>query len=139
MATACLTAVAAPAFAQVPPHPRAGQAIADLRSARDILSRLGQYGVSAPDSRAIYLIDKAVAASRRIVQYDRYLMHAHEGWTVDAAASTRSPHENARIMMRAALRDLDQPEYDPTAQPYVQEARNEVREAIDIIRNEQEH
>jgi hypothetical protein len=42
-------------------------------------------------------------------------------------------------MMRAALRDLDQPEYDPTAQPYVQEARNEVREAIDIIRNEQEH
>jgi hypothetical protein len=136
LAAVLFTAVATPALAQ-PPAPRAGHAITDLRAARDILSRGGPHGVSPDDQQAIALIDKVIAASVRVVQYDRARMHIEPQTSADTTASASSPHENARLFMTAALRDLDEREADPSARPYLDQARQQLTEALGIIQREE--
>ena len=134
LAAICFTAATvAPAFAQAP-HPEAAHAISDLRAARDILSRGGSHGVSAGDQQAIALIDKVIFSSSRVAEFDGRRLHVQETSGVDASASSSSRHENARIMLEAALRDLDANEVDPSARPYLQQARYQLGEAIEIIR-----
>jgi len=132
------TAVATPALAQPygPPRPRAGHAITDLRAARNFLTQ-NPRGVNPTDSQVVALIDKVIAASQRVVYYDKIRMHADVEWTPDNTASTPSHHENARLMMTAALRDLDQPEPDPSARPYLDQARQQLREALALVQQEE--
>jgi hypothetical protein len=137
LAAICFTAAtAAPAFAQAP-HPEAAHAISDLRAARDILSRGGPHGVTAKDQQAIALIDKVIFTTNRVQRFDENRLRVREDSGVDATASNQSRHENARIMMAAAMHDLDANEVDPSARPYLQQARYQLGEAIEIIRRDQ--
>jgi hypothetical protein len=132
LAAVLFIAVASPALAQ-PPTPRAGHAITDLRMARDILSRGGRHGVTADDQQAIGLIDKVIAASTRVVQYDRARLRVEPETSADTTASATSRHENARLFLVAAQRDLNEPEADPSARPYLDQARRQIAEAIQVV------
>ena len=141
LAALCFTLAASPALAQpmhpIGDHPEAAHAISDLQAARDILSKGGAHGVSPADQQVIALIDKVIFTTHRLLRLDENRLRTHEGSGVDATASTASRHENARIMMAAAMHDLDANEVDPSGRPYLQQARYQLGEAVEIIRKEQ--
>ena len=141
MAAVVLSTVAAPALAQPgPPHPRAGHAITDLRMARSFLARGGRHGVTPADQQAIGLIDQVIAATGRVVEYDRARLHVEPETSADTTASGSTRHENARLFLIAAQRDLNEREADPSARPYLQQARQQVAEALQIVvQAEQQH
>lgn len=129
---ACFLLAAAPALAQAP-VPRTGHAISDLRQAREFLSRGGSHGVMPDDQRAIGLIDQVISACQRVVEYDRQRMHVQPEWSADQVASSPKAHENARLFLVAAQRDLAMHEADRTSRPYLDQARQQLAEALDIV------
>jgi hypothetical protein len=118
-------------------HVEAAHAISDLRAARDILARGGPHGVTPQDQQAIRLLDTIITSTGRVALEDGRRTHISEQYGVDASASATSRHENARIMMAAALHDLDANEDNPAARPYLQQARYQLGEAIEIVRRQQ--
>jgi hypothetical protein len=139
---ACLLLAAAPAVAQPygPPVPRTGHAITDLRQARGFLSRGGPHGVTPDDQQAIGLIDQVLAACGRVVDFDRQRLHVQPEWTADTTATSPRRHENARLFLVAAQRDLSMHEADPSARPYLDQARRQLAEALSIVaQHEQSH
>jgi hypothetical protein len=132
LAAICFTLAASPALAQGA-HPDAAHAISDLRAARDILSHPGQRGLRPEDQQAIRLIDAVITSTVRVARFDEQHMRRQEESGVDATTSGSSRHENARVLLTAALHDLDGSERDPQARPYLQQARYQLGEAIDIV------
>ncbi len=105
--------------------------------ARDFLSRGGRHGVTPDDQQAINLIDKVIAGTVRVVQFDRARMHVEPETSADTTASSSSRRENARLFMYAAQRDLDEREADRSARPYLDQARQQLAEAMQIIQREE--
>jgi len=105
--------------------------------ARDILSRGGSHGVTPDDRQAIGLIDQVIAATTRVVQYDRARLHVEPETSADTTASASSRHENVRLFLYAAQRDLNEREVDPSARPYLNQARQQLAEAMAIIQREE--
>jgi hypothetical protein len=137
LAAACFISAAAPALAQ-PMHPEAIHAISDLRAARDLLSRGGRHGVSPEDQQAIGLIDQVIHSASRVALYDGRELHVVEQPGVDASASSPSRLENVHILLAAAAHDLNGTEENPTTRPYLDQARRQLGEALQIIRQEQQ-
>jgi hypothetical protein len=139
LAAASLTLVASPAFAQYHHHPEAGHAQSDLRAARALLVQGGPHGVGPEDQKVISLLDAVISQAARVSEIDGRGMHLVEAGGVDATTSAQSRHENVRILLETALNDLNLPEDNPSARPYLQQARYQLGEAITIVRQEQTH
>ena len=132
LAILCFAAAATtPAFAQDSGRLQAGHAISDLRAARDILSQGGSHGVSPANQQAIRLIDTIISSTIRVARFNSERHDEQSG--VDATASSQSRHENARILLAAALQDLNGPERNPQARPYLQQARYQLSELVQSI------
>ncbi len=130
-------AIASPALAQPymgRPHPEAGHALSDLRAARDLLRQGGARGVSPTDNQVINLLEQIMRSTQRVFEADGQRMRHEETLGVDATANVQSRHENVRIFLEAAARDLDAPEDNPIARPYLQQARYQLGEAIQLVR-----
>jgi hypothetical protein len=132
-----LAALAAPALAQpVALHPEAGHAVSDLRAARDILSH---GAVSPDDQQAIDLIDKVIFATERLKHADEVGLGIQEQYGADASPSSRGRLENAHIMLAAAAHDLNATENNIAARGYLDQAKRQLLEALEVIRHEQSH
>jgi hypothetical protein len=122
-------ATATPALAQSGDL-QPGHAISDLHAARDILSH-GSRGVSPADQQSIKLIDTIISSTVRIARFESERHQVQSG--VDATASSQRRHENARVLLSAALRDLNGRERNPQARPYLQQARYQLGELVQNI------